>query len=157
MAKRAQTVKPSETMQVPSEQQFKALMRAVKNADADINDAQSTKSELVKKAVDKQHLDRDAFSIFQKLNRKSDKKLATTLAHLLHYVEVGGLNERIERQGELIGREKELAETDVKEVVANGGRKKRGPNKKKNVVPFEARSARDQAEFDPGVDGEAVH
>jgi hypothetical protein len=158
--KRAEPVKPSETLAVPNEKQFAALVRAVRSHEADKNEAVGSLGAAIKNAVEKQHLDRKAFGIFRGLMRMSDKKLATTLAHLEHYCSIGGLTERAARQGDMIGREAELAEADVKAVAPNGGRKKRGAGKKAKgtVVPFDTQREREAAgEFEDGVAGEAVH
>jgi hypothetical protein len=149
--------KPVTAMQVPTEQQFNALVRAVKNANADMADAQSEKGAAVKKAIKNHHLDRDAFSIYQKLARLSDKKLSITMAHLEHYAHIGGLEERATRQGDMIGHDKELAETNVTNINANGSRKKRS-EKKAAESPFENQRDREKAaDFDGDASGEAVH
>jgi hypothetical protein len=157
--KRAEPVKPSEVMDAPSEKQFAALLRAVKSHEADKNEAVGSLGAVIKNAVEKQHLDRKAFGIFRGLARMSDRKLATTMAHLEHYLEIGGLNERVTRQGDMVGRETELAEAKVDDVKANGSRKKRGAKK---PAKFETQRQREAAgEFEHGVDGEleagAVH
>lgn len=147
--KKAEPVKPSETMTVPTEKQFSVLVRAVRSHEADKNEAVGNLGATIKNAIDKQHLDRKAFGIFRGLMRMSDKKLATTMAHLEHYCEIGGLNKRAEAQGDMIGRNAELAETKVAEVAPNAGRKKRA--NKKTAAPFATDG------FEAGVDGEAVH
>ncbi|SRR5258706_13357735 len=163
-----ETVKPSEVLKVPSAKEFTTLVRAVKNADADINDAQGAKSGLIRKAVEKQHLHKKAFSTFQTAARLSNKALSEYMAHLEHYFEVGGLNARASEQLDMIGREAELAETKVAEVETNGHRKKRKdkaapkgkvkPKGKANVVTFDSQRERESAaQFGEAVDEGAVH
>lgn len=118
-------VKSSEVLEAPSEKQFTTLIRAVKGHEADKNEVLGGLGATIKNAIDKQHLDRKAFAIFRGLMRMSDKKLTTTLAHLDHYIEIGGLNARILSQPDMIGRDAELAETKVDAVEENGHRKKK--------------------------------
>jgi hypothetical protein len=169
------TVKSSEVLQAPTEKEFAALLRAVKSHEADKNEAVGSLGSVIQQAIVKKHLDRKAFTVFRGLARMSDKKLATTLAHLDHYIEIGGLNARILLQGELIGRDTELAETKVSDVQTNGHRKtrkdkpapveqaaapakpkgKKGSKKKTgNVVTFDSQRDREgSAEFGEAVDG----
>lgn len=152
-------VKPSEVLTAPTEKQFTALVRAVKSHEADKNEAVGSLGATIKNAIEKQHLDRKAFGIFRGLLRMSDKKLATTLAHLEHYCEVGGLNARVEAQPDMVGRAAELAETKVETVETNGHRKKRKDKKlaKGKVAAFDSQRDREKsAEFGDAVEG-GVH
>jgi hypothetical protein len=139
---------PSEVKAVIAERTFTTLVKDVRNADADIHDAQTNKGELIKKAK-KSGLHVEAFKAFQKLARKSDKAAAEFLTHFEHYLEIGGVNVRVRAQGELLDKKPQLTEGDVAQVASNGGRK---PRKKKNG---EAAVAGGGGPFEPGVAGEA--
>lgn len=52
---------------------------------------------LVANAVENKNLDRVAFGMFRKLDSMSVEKLATTLACLDYYIEIGELEEKIEK------------------------------------------------------------
>ena len=97
-------VKPSETMAVIGELQFRSLVRSIKSFEKDRNEAAGNIGSKVRNAVEKHHLDKKAFSLYSMLERMSDNKLATTLAHFDHYREIGGLDERAAKQSEMFER-----------------------------------------------------
>lgn len=132
---------------VPSEEQFKKLVRSVKSNESDKNEAAGAIGQAVNKAIEKNHLDKKAFAIFRQLDRLSDMKLSTTLSHLEHYCEIGGLNARCEQQGELIDREAELAAASVEGVKPRrAGRKPNGKaSQKVEGAPFDHQQDREAA------------
>lgn len=88
----------SEPDKLISQPDFLSLLRACKNRQKDMDEARGSMGNAVKLAMDKKHLDRAAFAIFRRLDRLSDNKLAVTRRNLLHYLEIGGLNDRASRQ-----------------------------------------------------------
>lgn len=96
-------------------------------------------AEAVKKRIQKasstQHLNKEAFTLYEKWKKKDDKKLAVIMAHFEHLCEVGGLNKRATAQGELFARpeigEKEPAKAAAPKVPsASAGAPKE--------IPFES-------------------
>lgn len=77
---------------------FLTLLTICKNRQHDIDRAKGAMGGAVKLAIDKKHLDRPAFAMFQKLDRLPSGRLRTTLRHLHHYIEIGGLNDRAQEQ-----------------------------------------------------------
>jgi len=61
--------------------------------------------EMIKNAAEFKNLDRKAFAMFRSLNEMPTNKLATTLACLDYYIDIGKLQDRIDDQPQLeIGR-----------------------------------------------------
>lgn len=118
-AKRTESTRkasPSETMQVISESAFKSLLSKIKGAEADKNEAVGSIGSAISNAVEKNHLDKKAFSLFRTLQRMSDNKLATTIAHFDHYREIGGLDERAANQEQMFERT-EVSEIDPEDLA----------------------------------------
>jgi hypothetical protein len=92
------------TFKAINESKLKTLIKQITNHSGTISTATGEIGSLVAKAVEKDHLDKTAFGIFRKLHKMSDEKLATTLAHLDHMIEVGGLQERADSVGEMFSR-----------------------------------------------------
>lgn len=134
-AKSASAVRPgskedkSQPTPVPAEAAFKSLINKITDAEKDKNDAVGRVGGLISAAVDKIHVDKKALSVFRSLKKMSNRKLATTLLHLEHYCEIGGLNDRATEQGELVGREQELAEAKIETIPAGRQSKKTAAKK----------------------------
>lgn len=84
-------------------------------------------------AVENKHADRKAVSLALQLNALDDERLAITLPHLMHYIEVLGLDKRADVQPVMFetdknGRMQDPEESDKK------GRGKKGGGRKKNVA-----------------------
>src|SRR5215468_11107280 len=89
----------------PSDRKLKELLKTVKSAEADKNEAVGRKGGLIASAVDKDHLDKKAWAWLCQAERMSALKGSTTLNHFLHYVAVLGLEERWKQQAEMFARE----------------------------------------------------
>ncbi len=100
---------------------FKKLCSAVHNATADADEARAQIGGLISAAVEKRHLDKKAFAFYRVLNKMSDVKLATTRAHLLYYLEIGGIDERCERQGQLLADRPEIEQAGAEIVQFDRG------------------------------------
>lgn len=98
--KRTTSAVPGEA-RVISASAFGTLVHDILGEESNKNEAVGNIGQLVKAAVSQHHLDKAAFAIFRKLRRMSDKHLTRTMAHLEHYCEVGGLNERAKKQAAL--------------------------------------------------------
>lgn len=98
------------TFKAINESKLKTLIKQISNHAGAVSTATGEIGSLVSKAVEKDHLDKAAFGIFRKLHKMSDEKLATTLAHLDHMIEVGGLQERADSVGEMFSRKPGEAE-----------------------------------------------
>lgn len=108
---------PSDVIKVPSEGKLKALLRACKGADADRNEASGRKGSLISNAVERDHLDKKAWSYACALEKMSQQKGAITWSHLLHYVECLGLQEKFDQQEEMFARP-EIGEAEEEADVA---------------------------------------
>jgi len=95
------TLQRTMQLEFPTEKDFKNLVRKVKVAEGTKNEGVSEMGGIISDAVEKKHLDKRAFSIFRRLDRLDDDKLAICLAHLDHYRRIGLLDERASRQAEL--------------------------------------------------------
>lgn len=108
MAKKRKDAEPAAsddtTMKVIPAAKFKTLVRRLKSAESDKNEAVSAIGGVISAAVEKDHLDKRAFRLFRQLDRLEDNKLATTLAHFDYYRDIGGLDERAKAQGEMFKR-----------------------------------------------------
>lgn len=109
-----------EQVQMIGERDFAALVRAIRSHEADKNESVGAIGSAVNNAVDKKNLDKKAFGMFRTLARMSDNKLATTLAHLEHYVTIGGLQERADKQREMFARP-EVGEQEPEHASAGNG------------------------------------
>lgn len=113
MAKKSKTIKPKqkpkgrkataaraalEPDQMIAQSDFLSLLRQVKNRQREMDEARGSMGNAVKLAADRKYLDKVAFSIFRRLDRMSDAKLAVTTRHLLHYMDIGGIEDRATRQ-----------------------------------------------------------
>ena len=74
---------------------FTNLVRRCKSLRTQAQTTAGEMGEMVKNAVENKNLDRVAFGIFRKLEAMPTQKLATTLACLDYYIEVGKLEDRI--------------------------------------------------------------
>lgn len=101
---------------VPSAGDLKTLISQIKNAEKEKDEAVATVGGLISAAVEKKHFDKNALSKFRSLEKLSDRKLATTLTHLFHYIEVGGLEARASAQGDMVSRDQELAEAKIETI-----------------------------------------
>ena len=70
--------------------------------------------EMIKNACENKNLDRVAFGIFRKLHAMPSEKLATTLACLDYYRDLGKLDETASEQGELEIARQEAGEEEPK-------------------------------------------
>lgn len=78
----------------PTESVVKSLAKAKRSANQRSGAISGELGSAVKEAADKKHLDRKAFAIATSLDVLDDERLAITLPHLLHYIEVLGLDKR---------------------------------------------------------------
>ena len=116
-----ETAKPSETLKIISEGQFNTLVRLLRGHESNKNEAVGAIGSAIADAVERKHLDRKAFGIFRTLARMSDERLATTLAHLDHYRQIGGLDDRAAQQSQMFDREETdnaIGDTDSTSPVA---------------------------------------
>lgn len=121
--------KGSETAnaRIISEQAFAKMMRSIKNAEKDKQSAVGTIGQIIKAAADTDNVDTKALGMYRALEKMSDNKLATALAQFDHFREIGGLDERARKQGQLFnvnppdlpGEDDEDDDTDVSNL--NGG------------------------------------
>lgn len=91
----------ADVMAVPSKKAFNDLLDILKGHEADKNESVGAIGSAISHAVDKDHFDKKALGIFRGLNRMSDRKLAITLAHVFHYINIGGLQARADKQAQM--------------------------------------------------------
>lgn len=89
-------------------------MRRLKSAAKVAQEKAGEMGEMIAKACETKHFDRKALSMVRGLDAMSDNKLQVTLPHLLMYIDALGLNERAERQGQLIADQKTAAKAGGK-------------------------------------------
>lgn len=95
--KKPATVKMRSKAQQIGVQDFKNLVRRCANAKKQASEITGGIGELVKNAAENKNLDRVAFSIFRRLDSMSVEKLTTTLACLDYYIEIGELEDKIDK------------------------------------------------------------
>jgi hypothetical protein len=88
-----------------SERDFIALYKAVKSAKADKNEAVGRHGSLIAQAVEKKHLHKRAWALFQKLDALEANQLAETWWHLEQMIMLGGLDQRMKQQLEMFDRD----------------------------------------------------
>jgi hypothetical protein len=103
MAKPKMKPKPKTKKGVPAEQMttqpdLLSLLRTMKNRQRSMDEDRGSMGNAVKLAVEKKHLNKRAFAIYRTLERLPDSRLGPVLRNLLHYVEIGGLNDRATAQ-----------------------------------------------------------
>lgn len=113
-------------MAVPSEAEFGRIVRSVRSHEKDKDAAVGSLRQVIATGVEKHHLDKRAFAIFRSLAKLSNKQLATTLAHLDHYREVGGLEQRATEQEQMFNRDAELTQAKVAIERVAPPKRKRG-------------------------------
>lgn len=78
-------------------QDFKNLVRRCANSKKQASEISGEIGNLIKNAVENKNLDRTAFAMFRKLDAMSVERLATTLACLDYYIDIGELEKKIEK------------------------------------------------------------
>jgi hypothetical protein len=91
---------------------------------------------MVKQAVDGKNLDRKAFSIVRGLHKMSTQRLRSTLPALLLYIDMAGLQEKLDAEPEL-----SLAKGDEREAEGNGGAESDLPESERDLRPRHLREA----------------
>ena len=120
-AKRAAAPKlGSAQCKCPGEEEVVTLVRRLKSISKAASEKAGEVGEMIAKAVETKHFDRKALSIVRGLEQMSDNKLQVTLPHLMMYIDALQLNERAERQGQLI------ADQHAKAVNGKGGKRDGG-------------------------------
>jgi Enoyl-(Acyl carrier protein) reductase len=105
------SVKPSDVLKLPAEAKLRSLLKNFKGAKGDRDECTGRMGNMVSQAVEKDHLDKFAFSQARAFERLSNRKLAVSLPHFLHYLEVFGVNARAAEQEEMFARP-EIGERD---------------------------------------------
>lgn len=94
--------------------------------------------EMIKNAIENKNLDRVAFAIFRKLDDMAVEKLATTLACLDYYIDVGGLQKKIDDQPQLNIARQEAGEKEDGEPSQAPPLRKRKKKLPENVIEMTA-------------------
>jgi hypothetical protein len=110
MAPRVSAKTPTEEARIIGKDEFKRLLKKLKNAESEISQAKGVMGSAVENAVAKQNLHADALRVFRKYERKSPTAAAEFMLHLTVYWEHGNLGD---------------ADTDLVETTAE---------RKKNIV-----------------------
>jgi hypothetical protein len=84
--------------QMTSQPDLLSLLRTCKNRQRSMDEERGSMGAAIKNAQDKKYLNRRAFALFRSLERLPDSRLGPVLRNLLHYCEVGGLNDRATAQ-----------------------------------------------------------
>lgn len=114
----AEKVKAKDVSRLPTQKAFKSLIDDLEALEQNAKSANGEMGALIKKAANEQFFDKHALRLFRSLKRvKDNRKLATTMAHLAFYCDIGGLDERAEEQGDMIEREETDAGTEAGKVV----------------------------------------
>lgn len=95
------TVTAADVVGVTPERELKALLKKAKDTKRETSELSGTFGQAVANAVENKHLHRKAFNITKGLHQMADEKLAETMMHLEHYLEVSGINERVKKVGRL--------------------------------------------------------
>lgn len=118
----ADKVKPSEDIGITPANKLKSLLKKAKDTSRDTRELSGSLGQAVANAVEHDHLHRKAFNIVKTLNAMEPEKLAETMYHLEHYLEVSGINERVAKVGRLdLGDQRE--DTDEAEGADKPGLK----------------------------------
>jgi ribosome-binding protein aMBF1 (putative translation factor) len=107
---------------VPSEGILKSLLRTKRRTAETANEANSDYGTAVRSAVEKHALDKKAWGFAVQLDKMEPEKLARTLDHIEHYIDVLGLQARADQVQDLpLGGEKEEDEgADTGNVTSIG-------------------------------------
>ena len=79
----------------------KKLLKAAKKTKEQTRSISGEFGQMVANAVEHDYLHRKAFSICKQLDQMPDEKLAECMTHLEYYLDVGGINARVEKVGRL--------------------------------------------------------
>jgi hypothetical protein len=90
--------KPTSKAQQINVNDFKNLVRRCTSLKKQASVTSGEIGEMIKNAIEFKNLDRVAFSVFRKLDSMPAPKLATTLACLDYYIDIGGLQAKIDEQ-----------------------------------------------------------
>ena len=92
--------KPSDVQKTISTPKLKSLIKNVKGAESDKNEAVGRVASLISNAVEKEHLDKWAFGVLRQLERKSRNKGSISWAQLCAYIQASGLQAEFDEQVE---------------------------------------------------------
>lgn len=84
-----------------SQNDLKNLLRRCTTDANQIGTINGTLRERIADAVEKKHLDKKAFALLRRLDKMENEDLATFWDNFLAYMDMAGLNERIESVGKL--------------------------------------------------------
>ncbi len=130
---------------------LKSLETELKGLRAKKDGAADAVKKRIQKASSTQHLNTEAFALYEKVKKKDDKKLAVFMAHFEHLCEVGGINKRATAQGELFARP-EIGEKEPAKPVAAKPR----PSVPSAPKPSASASAPKEIPFDSQANGDGT-
>ncbi len=96
-SKKAAAKSSAPVRKVPSEGVLKSLLRTKRRTAEAANEANADYGTAVRSAVEKHALDKKAWGFAVQLDKMEPEKLACTLDHLNHYIEVLGLQKRADQ------------------------------------------------------------
>ena len=102
---------------------FTNLVRRCKSLRKQAQTTSGEMGEMIKAACENKNLDRVAFAIFRKLEAMPAQKLATSLACLDFYIEIGKLEDRIADEPALPIARQEAGEKEIGDKSSTEGRK----------------------------------
>jgi hypothetical protein len=97
----ADSVTAKDVALVTSEKKLRALLKKARDCKKEMSGISGELGQAVANAVENDYLHRKAFSFCRQLDAMTDEKLAEYMTHLEHYLEVSGLNARVEKVSRL--------------------------------------------------------